>query len=137
MPTPLAEARKRLEQALPLIPERYKTGVATAEWQQNTLKAAQTWKAAMQKIVSTNRWEQGVQKASNEAWRAAAMQAADVIPQRLKNALDKWQTRFGPIYQSVLGTVQSLPPRTADPIQNVDIRVKPVVRAWIQASGKA
>ena len=137
MPTPLAEARKRLEQALSVIPDRYRAGIQTAEWQQNTLKAAQTWKAAMQKIVSTNRWEQGVQKTSNETWRTHAMQAADLIPQRLRNALDKWQSKFGPIYQSVLSTVQSLPPRTADPIQNVDTRVKPVVRAWIQAAGKA
>jgi hypothetical protein len=137
MPTPLAEARKRLEQALSVIPDRYRSGVATAEWQQNTLKAAQTWKAAMQKIVSTNRWEQGVQKTSNEVWRTHAMQAADLIPTRLRNALDKWQSKFGPIYQTVLSTVQSLPPRTADPLQNVDTRVKPVVRAWIQAAGKA
>jgi len=137
MPTPLAEARKRLEQALSLIPERYRAGVATAEWQQKTLAAAQTWKAAMQKVVGTNRWEQGVQKTSNEVWRQHALAAADLIPTRLRNALDKWQQRFGPVYQSVLGVVQGLPPRSPDAMQNVDARVKPVVRAWKQAAGKA
>jgi len=136
MPVSLAEARRRLEQALSIIPERYRAGVSTAEWQQKTLAAAQTWKAAMQKVVSTNRWEQGVQRVSNEMWRQRALAAADLIPTRLRNALDLWQQRFGPIYQSVLSVVQGLPPRGPDALQNVDTRVKPVVRAWKQAAGK-
>ena len=65
MPVTIQEARRRLEQALTFIPERLRAGLATAYWQTPTLQAALVWKQAMQRVVQTNRWETGVQKAGN------------------------------------------------------------------------
>lgn len=130
MPVTPEEARRRLEQALTLIPDRYRAGISTARWKEATTKAAQTWQAKMQEAISKGLWLKGVQAANEEEWRTRAMAAADLIPTRLRAALDKWMTKWSPIYRNVLNVLPTLPPRTADPMANIDQRLKKVVQAW-------
>jgi len=91
----------------------------------------------MQQAIAKGSWEKGVQATSNEVWRAKALAAADLIPTRLRARLDVWQATWGPMYEQVQAAVRNLPPKTADPMANVDARVKPIVQAWRRAAGKA
>jgi hypothetical protein len=136
MPVTIQEARRRLEQSLTFIPERLRAGLATAEWQAPTLAAANVWKTAMQRVVQTNRWETGVQKAGNEKWRRNTSDAVDKMVTRLRGALDTWARQFAPILDAMNSAAARLPPRTHDYRQNIVNRVTPIVEAAKRAAGK-
>ena len=133
MVKPPEVARKHYEQALSYISQRYVDGIQNATWKDAALKAADTWKAAIQKAAAEGKWEKGIEAASDEEWRQNAIAAASVIPDRIRRALDKWEKNWTPKYQQVIQVVKSLPPRTLDWNQNIEQRLKPVVRAWKEA----
>ena len=136
MPVTIQEARRRLEQSLTFIPERLRAGLATAEWQAPTLAAANVWKVAMQRVVQTNRWETGVQKAGNEKWRRNTSDAVDKMVTRLRGALDTWARQFAPVLDAMNSAAARLPPKTPDYRQNIVNRVTPIVEAAKRAAGK-
>jgi len=136
MPVTIQEARRRLEQALTYIPERLRAGLATADWQTPTLGAANVWKQAMQRVVQTNRWEMGVQRAGNEKWRRNTSEAVDKMVTRLRGALDVWAREFAPILEAMNAAAARLPPKTPDYRQNIVNRVTPIVEAAKRAAGK-
>jgi len=136
MPVTIQEARRRLEQALTYIPERLRVGLATADWQTPTLAAAGVWKQAMQRVVQTTRWEQGIQRAGNEKWRRNTSEAVDKMVTRLRGALDLWMRNFAPILDAMNAAAARLPPKTPDYRQNIVNRVTPIVEAAKRAAGK-
>jgi hypothetical protein len=136
MPVTIQEARRRLEQSLTFIPERLRAGLATAEWQAPTLAAANVWKTAMQRVVQTNRWETGVQKAGNEKWKRNTSDAVDKMVTRLRGALDLWARQFAPVLDAMNSAAARLPPKTPDYRQNIVSRVTPIVEAAKRAAGK-
>jgi predicted alpha-1,6-mannanase (GH76 family) len=118
-----------------MIPTRYQAGVQRAKWAEaaGSDAAEQNYAARMQQVISQRLRQAGVRRVGDEAWRQAAIQkGAPVISQRIQQALPKWQQNFGQVYQAVVQTVQSLPPRTIDPFQNIDQRLRPVVETAVK-----
>lgn len=76
------------------------------------------------------RREIGINKVSDAEWRNDAItKGAPVIQTRMVAAASKQAANFEP-YRRALEAV-TLPPRTGDPIQNVQNRVIPIVQALV------
>lgn len=135
----IEEARANFEAATTVIPERYRMGVSKADWASRAAsdQAEANFNAAMSEALSKKSRQAGVKKVSNEEWRSAAMEKGGaVIGTRIRESLAKWQEKFGPIYSAVQAEVGRLPAPTVDPMSNIDLRLKPVVRAWRKHAGK-
>jgi hypothetical protein len=134
-PRSVEQARRNLEAVAPLIGTRYREGIQGADWQAAAASdaAEANFAARMQAAIQRKARQAGVRRVSNEEWRQAAeMKGAPIIGERITQALDKWQARFGAVYGPVVRAVQGLPPKGVDPLANVDRRLKPVVQAWVQ-----
>lgn len=139
IPKTLTEARANFEGALGVIPERYKSGVNKADWATpaQSDQAEANFNAAMSRALSERRRQVNLKKVTNEEWRSGAInKGAMIIGERIRQALGKWEAKWGPMYDQVTRVVATLPPRTVDPITNIDQRSKATVLAWRKAAGK-
>lgn len=135
-PKPLAEARANLEASIPNIGSRYLAGVQRGDWAAGagSDSSETNFATAMQRVISGKTRQSGVRKAGNDKWRTGAEEkGAPVIGERIRMNLDKWTTNFQPVYDAVVRATNQLPPRTLDPMSNIDNRAKPVVRAAVAA----
>lgn len=135
----IEQARANFDAAAATIPERYKLGVAAAEWQSAAMSdaAEANFNAGISKALAEKSRQKGIRGVSNEEWRKQAIdKGGAVIGTRIRDSLAKWQEKFAPIYQAVQSEVGRLPARTVDPMANIDARLKPVVLAWRKAAGK-
>ncbi len=119
--------------AIGRVPGAYKQGVmATTDWQEKagSNEAEELWKAKIAEAAAANRRQNAVNQVSNAEWqgRAANIGAARIGSGMSANA-DKRTRNFEPYRSAIEGV--SLPPRTADPMANVDARVKPIVGALV------
>jgi len=133
------EARANFEAAISYIPDRYKSGVFKADWQgpARSDAAEKNYADAISKAVSGKLRQKGVAATTNEEWKAAATEkGAPIIGERIRGALGKWLTEWGPMYDGVTSKVATLPPGTLDWRANINSRLVPVVEAWKKAAGK-
>ena len=64
------------------------------------------------------------------AWRNMAMnKGAASIAEGMRQGQAKYEKNFSPILNAIKGAVDSLPPRSTDPMADVDARLKPVAMA--------
>lgn len=139
-PKPLEEARANLDASISLIPDRYISGINRADWvgPAGSDAAEKNFGDAMAKVISSKSRATGVKRAGNESWRGGAIdKGAPVIAQRMRASLDLWTENFGKVYTAVLRVLPGLKPRTLDPMQNIDNRVKPVVKAAMDAGKRS
>lgn len=68
--------------------------------------------------------------------KAAEAAGANAYNSGISAKGDKWEPGFKPIADAFDSTLKTLKPRTADYNQNIDNRVKPIVKAAIEASQK-
>jgi len=120
--------------AIGRVPAAYKSGVmATTDWQEKagSEAAENLWKEKIAEAAAANRRQKAVQGVSNAEWqgKAANVGAARIGSGMSANA-DKRTRNFEPYRSAIEGV--SLPPRTADPLANVDARVKPIVSALVE-----
>ena len=119
--------------AIGRVPNAYKTGVqATSDWQEkaSSSEAEDLWAARVAEAAAAKRRQKAVSQVSNADWQSAAANVgAARIGQGMTNNADKRTRNFEP-YRNAIESV-SLPPRTADPLANVDARVKPIVSALV------
>ena len=135
----LEEARANFVASAGIIPERYKAGIARADWSGKAAsdQAEANYAASMTKAISQKSRQAGVKKVSNADWQNAAItKGGSVIGTRIRESEEKWATNFGPIYNAVLSDIARLPGRTTDAMQNIDARLKPTVKSWQKHSGK-
>ena len=134
----IEQARTNLEGALVIIPARYRAGVETADWAgpAGSDAAEKMWGEAMTKAIAEKSRQAGIKKVSNEEWKAKAREAADLLATRLRGALDKYATVFGPILSRINAKAAALPPKTIDYRANITARLIPIVEEWKRASGK-
>lgn len=133
------QAKANLEASIPLIPERYKRGVMTADWEGPASSDASemAWGAGVQRAIAAKTRQRKIREVGNAFWQSqASTKGAAAIGEGIRRGLNRYQTNFGRVYQSFLSLVGSLPAKSPDPMANVDARLKPVVRAWRQAAGK-
>lgn len=120
--------------AIGRVPGAYKTGIlATADWQEKaSSEAAESLYAEkIAEAVSAKSRQRGVSAVSNAEWQgAAASQGAARIGQGMTANADKRTRKFEPFRVAIEGV--SLPDRVADPMANVDARVKPIVSALVE-----
>jgi len=111
------------------VPAAYKAGVeGSSDWQANAVSSEQLYREKLQESFSSNARVRGLQRVSDADWkRAASEKGASRIGQGMTASLPKYQQAMGEVLQVIEGV--SLPARTADPIANVDNRVKPLVQA--------
>lgn len=120
--------------AIGRVPGAYKRGVqATTDWQEKaSSEAAESLYAEkIAESVASKSRQKGVSAVTNAEWqgRAASIGATRIGAGMTANA-DKRTRKFEP-FRTAIESV-SLPPRTADPMANVDARVKPIVSALVE-----
>jgi len=133
------EARANFEAAIGYIPDRYAKGVDKADWHTPAVSdsAEKNYAEAVGKAIANKRRQKGVAEVTNEEWKKAAKEkGAPIIGERIRGALDKWASEFGPIYDAVVSKVTTLPPATTDFRANITNRLVPVVETWKRAAGK-
>jgi len=135
----IEEARANLDASCGTLPERYKRGIEGADWagKAGSDQAEANYAAGTQKAITQKSRQLGVKRVSNEDWKNAAItKGGAVIGTRIRESLDKYVARFGPIYAAVQSDILRLPPRTTDAMQNIDARLKPTVKSFMKHSGK-
>lgn len=133
------EARANLEASVAYIPDRYKSGVGRADWATpaGSDQAERNFAEKMAQVISKKTRQIRVRAVSNATWQAAAIEKGGaVIGTRIREAIDKQATKWGPIYDRVAADVLRLPGRTVDFRTNITNRVVGTVEAWKKHSGK-
>ena len=133
------EARANFEASIAYIPERYALGIRKADWATNagSDQAEKNYAANVQKAIAAKRRQTAVKKVSNTDWQNAAIEkGAPIIGDRIRGALDKWASTWGPMYDQVVSKVGTLPAKTTDFRANINNRLVPVVEQWKKAAGK-
>ena len=121
--------RRNYEAAIGLVPARYKAGVEGNTDQNEKAQAAEALYAAkVQEAIASKARVRGLQKSSTAAWKAAAInKGAARIATGMTEGLPKFASGMGEVLTTIEGV--SIAERTADPMANVDGRVKPIVKA--------
>jgi len=133
------EARANFEAAIAYIPSRYEAGVRKADWATpaGSDQAEKNYADAVSKAVAAKRRQAKIKEISNTEWQNAAVtKGAPVIGDRIRGALDKWASEWGPIYDRVAAKVPTLPSKTTDWRANINNRLVPIVEEWKRAAGK-
>lgn len=119
--------------AIGRVPAAYKAGVqATGDWQEKASSAAaeDLWKQKIAEAAAANRRQKAVSAVSNAEWQSKAANVGSArIGQGMTANADKRTRNHEPYRSAIEGT--SLPARSADPMANVDQRVKPIVAALV------
>jgi len=127
---PESEIKKNYEDSTALVPARFEAGVRTAVWNAPSLAGQSLYEEQMRRDEILKRRAAGIEKVSDERWRTATVEKGrNVIASRMKAASDKQVAGYRP-YREALGAVD-LPPRTADPMQNLINRAGAVVQAMV------
>lgn len=126
---PLATVTSNYESSIARVPTNYKTGVQGA---QNVIAkgvaAEELYAAKTQEAIASKRRATNLAKVTDAEWKAAA---SDKGARRIGEGMTKSLPKFNKGISEVLGVIQGveIAPRTADPMANVDGRVKPIVSA--------
>ena len=135
----IQEAESNYKQSIALVPARYKAGISRADWKAgvNRPEARANYEQGVQEAISRGAWSAGVDKVSNEEWRRMAdTKGAASIGQGMQQGAEKYQRNMAPVLDRIKSAVESLPPRSTDPMANIDSRLKPVVQAAREAVGR-
>ena len=120
-----SDIKKNYEQSTSIVTERYKMGVADAVWKDPALSGQALYEARMQDPAVLARRNKGINKVSDEAWRADTLnKGSGVIASRMKAASGDQAANYEP-YRAILESM-TLPAKTVDPAQNVANRVTPI-----------
>lgn len=108
----------------------YAASIDAITWQAEAQAGQALYVQQMQNPEVLDRRSKGIGKVSDTHFKQALRdKGAPVIAGRMQAAAGKMAQGFAP-YRAALEGV-SLPPRSADPMQNVDNRVKPIVQAMV------
>ncbi|GAG60168.1 unnamed protein product [marine sediment metagenome] len=120
--------------AIGRVPGAYKTGVmGTSDWQEKASSdaAESLYAEKVAEAVAAGRRKKAVSAVSNAEWQgAAANVGAARIGAGMTAGAGKRTSNFEPYRSAIEGV--TLPARTADPLANVDARVKPIVSALVE-----
>jgi len=111
------------------VPAKYKTGVqAATDTIEKAIAAEELYAAKVQEAISNKTRVKGLQKTSTAEWKS---RAAELGSARIAAGMTAAEPKFRKGISDVLSTIETvtIADRTADPIANVDGRVKPIVKA--------
>ena len=126
-----AQIKENYKASTGRVSEPYKAGVNAASGViEAGVKGEALYAAKVQEAISEGRRAKGLSKLTDADWKTATItKGAPIIATRMAAAADKQAAHYEP-YRSALESV-SLPDRVADPLANVDNRVKPIVKAMV------
>ena len=133
------EARANFEAAITYIPARYEAGVRKADWltPAGSDQAEQNYATQVQAAIGKKKRQTAIRAKTNADWQQGAItKGAPIIGERIRNALGKWATEWGPIYDGVVAKIGTLPPKTTDFKANINNRLVPIVEEWKRGAGK-
>lgn len=111
------------------VPAKYKAGVQSANNTiERAIEAEELYAAKTQEAIANKLRVKGLQKTSTAEWKT---RAAELGSARIAAGMTAAEPKFRKGMGDVLSTIEatSIGERTADPIANVDARVKPIVKA--------
>lgn len=110
-------------------PARYKAGVEkNTNQNERAIEAQGLYEARIAESIANKSRVRGLQKSSTAAWKqAAATKGASRIGPGMTAALPKFSTGIGEVLSVINGV--TIAERTADPMANIDGRVKPIAQA--------
>jgi len=128
---PLEEAKKNLKEITTVIGSRYARGIERAKsWKEGSLAGQELFVAKMTNPEILARRAKRIESMTDEDWKKMARDlGAKRIGPGLAAKVDKWAARWAP-YRSALEAVE-LPPKSPDPMANIDNRLKPIVEALV------
>lgn len=129
-----SEIDAKYKAAIGRVPAAYKSGVQrTTDWQEKaSSEAAETlWNQKIAEAAAAKRRQKAVSAVSNADWQNKAANIGSTrIGAGMTAGADKRTRNFEPYRSAIEGV--SLPAKSADPMANVDARVKPVVSALVE-----
>ena len=134
---PSAQERKqKYLNSLGAVPGNYKAGIErTSNWKESALNGQALYEQQMQNAQVLRRRAVALERTSEADWKSRASNLGSMrIADGMRNGADKQAANYEPIAQALRSV--NLPDRSADPMANIDNRVKPIVRAMIDASPK-
>ena len=123
------QAKKNWEDAIGRAATAYATGVrASTGWQAAAIAGEELYAQKVQEAIASKRRAAKLAEVSDEQWKKAAL---DKGANRIASGMTASKEKFGAGIARVIDAIRGvqLPPRVADPIANVDNRVKPIVLA--------
>ena len=123
------QAMKNWEDGIGRAPTKYAEGVKNATGViEKAIAAEDLYAQKMQEAIASGRRAKKLAEVSDEQWKQAALEkgAARIGPGMIA-AKEKMRTGIGKVLD-VIRSVQ-IAPRTADPMANIDNRVKPIAAA--------
>ncbi len=128
---PESEIKKNYEDSTALVPARFEAGVKSATWQSEALDGQDLYEQQMRREEILARRASGIERVSDEAWRAATItKGRSVIASRMKAASGKQVAGYRPYREALLGL--DLPAKTTDPMQNLINRAGAVVMKMVE-----
>lgn len=117
--------------AIGRVPGAYKDAVAKVTgWQAAAIEGEELWKARIAEAAAAGRRAKALTAVSDEEWkRKAGTLGAERIGRGMTENADKRTRNYEPYRTTIEAT--ELPARVADPMANVDNRVKGIVKALV------
>ncbi|RLI86944.1 MAG: hypothetical protein DRP01_03120 [Archaeoglobales archaeon] len=127
----VSEAVEAWKEAITRVPAAYKKGIQrTTGFVEKAAAAEDVWIQRIQEAAARRAREAGLRKITDDQWKKAALEKGAA---RIGGGMQASVERFNRGISEVISVLQgvTLPPRTADPIQNVE-RVKAIVQAMVE-----
>lgn len=132
---PLSEIEANYRGAASEAQRRYGQAIPRMVWQENAVAGQDLYESKMSDPAVLARREEKIREVSDAEFRKACTdKGASILGSRMSAAASKMSAGYAPIRSALEGL--SIPDRTADPMANIDNRLKPVVDAMIKAAGK-
>ena len=128
----ITQASSNYEGAIPIVRGRYEQGVQDGDWAAGVKNPAakKNYEEGIRKSIANDSWGKSVAKVSNEDWKQAALtKGANNIEEGMRQGKEKYERNFSPILTAMNSAADKLPARTTDANQNIDARLKPIVKA--------
>lgn len=125
----LAATQANWEGAIGSVPGKYSQGVQGASGViQAAIDAEALYAQKVQEAITNQSRAKGLQQVTDADWKNAAMKKGAA---RIATGMTEAKGKFNKGMANVLSTIEgvTIAPRTADPMANVDNRVKPIVAA--------
>lgn len=129
-----AERQAAYESAISGVPQKYQRGIqSTTGWKEAAIAGQGLYEQRMQDPEVLGKRARGLERTNEQEWKnKAATLGSQRIAAGMQAAAGKQAANYEPIAQALRGV--NLPPRSADPMANIDARVKPIVAAAVNAS---
>lgn len=129
-----ADRQRAYEQSIGAVPAKYQAGIqGTQGWKEAAIAGQGLYEEKMRDPEVLGKRARALEKTNEAEWKnRAATTGASRIASGMQANSAKQAANYEPIAQALRAV--DLPARSADPMQNIDNRVKPIVQAAVNAS---